>query len=508
MKARIALLAAVASPLGILAACSDSENTVDTAPYTRERLLDPLTCKECHPKHYDEWSGSMHAYASTDPVFRAMNARGQKETNNQLGPFCAKCHAPMALAEGATKDGTDLDSVPGSLQGITCYFCHNVTDVNGTHNNPLLLANDVTMRGGIQKPTKYRGHTAEYSPFFDDSTAESAKFCGSCHDIVVPAHFSGASADVALERTFTEWSSSLFADMTAPNHLTCASSCHMGRERDVPVASPPEKPPMLSRVRHLHDFPGIDTALTDFPHMDDQKRSITDTLNISLRLVACVDPISNSGISITLENLSAGHNFPSGASQDRRMWVEVHGYATTKDADGASVETEVFSSGVVPAGVAATEVDGTWLLRDETLKADGTTPAHTFWDAAIIKQNTISVGQPGGIDKANLNQKGMHFPGGKGRAPTHVTVTVWLEPIGLDVLDDMIDSGFLDKGVRDKMPRFTIIPPAPGNTEPSTVTMDWTLAKARGPKGYPSGLELCLETTQTPSAVTLPPASP
>ena len=32
--------------------------------YSVERLQDPETCRECHPKHYQQWSGSMHAYAA------------------------------------------------------------------------------------------------------------------------------------------------------------------------------------------------------------------------------------------------------------------------------------------------------------------------------------------------------------------------------------------------------------------------------------------------------------
>src|SRR5262245_36528104 len=71
---------------------------------TREELVDSRTCMECHEDHYREWSGSMHAYASDDPVFLAMNARGQRETDGELGDFCVQCHAPMALREGATTD--------------------------------------------------------------------------------------------------------------------------------------------------------------------------------------------------------------------------------------------------------------------------------------------------------------------------------------------------------------------------------------------------------------------
>ena len=68
---------------------------ISTATY----LEDPATCMECHNQHYTEWSGSMHAYASDDPVFVAMNNRGQRETGNQLGTFCVQCHAPVAVRD-------------------------------------------------------------------------------------------------------------------------------------------------------------------------------------------------------------------------------------------------------------------------------------------------------------------------------------------------------------------------------------------------------------------------
>src|ERR1700722_4387364 len=112
--------------------------------FSRDDLLDPKTCNQCHVDHYADWSASMHAYASDDPVFVAMNQRGQRETNGQLGNFCVKCHAPMAVNEGATTDGTNLDSIPQSLHGVTCFYCHTVESVNGTHNDPLALASDIT----------------------------------------------------------------------------------------------------------------------------------------------------------------------------------------------------------------------------------------------------------------------------------------------------------------------------------------------------------------------------
>nr|MBA3457581.1 hypothetical protein [Deltaproteobacteria bacterium] len=117
-----------------LAACDDDK-------YSVERLQDPNTCSTCHPTHFTEWSGSMHAYASTDPVFIAMHKRGQRETGGELGTFCVNCHAPMAVANGTiTSDNVatfDISTLPPAETGITCYFCHNADKVTRDHDNGL-----------------------------------------------------------------------------------------------------------------------------------------------------------------------------------------------------------------------------------------------------------------------------------------------------------------------------------------------------------------------------------
>src|SRR5258708_23827270 len=84
----------------------------------------------------------MHAYAAEDPVFLAMNKRGQRETNGALGDFCVKCHAPVAVQQKLTTDGLNLAQVPAAAKGVTCLFCHSAASVDRTHNNPLTLPAD------------------------------------------------------------------------------------------------------------------------------------------------------------------------------------------------------------------------------------------------------------------------------------------------------------------------------------------------------------------------------
>jgi hypothetical protein len=108
----------------------------------------------------------------------------------------------MAVQQGATRDGLNLDEVPAHLQGVTCYFCHNAVSVGDHFNNDIYRAHNTVMRGGLSDPTPKSAHTSVYSRLHDRNGRESSRLCGSCHDIVTPA--------VRLERTFAEYEASVF----------------------------------------------------------------------------------------------------------------------------------------------------------------------------------------------------------------------------------------------------------------------------------------------------------
>lgn len=407
-----------------------------------EQLLDPAACKDCHPNHYREWSGSMHAYAAEDPVFVAMNARGQRETGGELGTFCADCHAPMAVRMGLTEDGTNLAELPSWARGVTCAFCHSVDAIEGTHNAQLGLASDGVLRGGLRDPAPNPAHAMAYSPLHDRHRIESSDLCGVCHDIVTPA-------GVHLERTYLEWQESIYAEPTVGRQQTCGS-CHMrGRnERAAEIEGAPV------RRRHEHTFAAVDVAITPFPEREAQREAVQRELDPTLVAQVCVVP-GDAGREVwaVLENIAAGHAWPSGSSIDRRAWVELVAY----DGDGAVI----FERGRIPEGEPVrarqeTETD-LWVLGDRGFAEDGT-EVHMFWDVRRIEREVlpaptaVSPLEPGYID-THVTRK---WPLPDGEAPARVELRVHLRPIGLDVLDDLIDSGDLAPEHRDAMPTFTL----------------------------------------------------
>lgn len=454
--------------LALFAACADGpEVPSERAPaLTRAELLDPENCRGCHPLHYREWASSMHAYAARDPVFIAMNRRGQRETSGALGDFCVDCHAPMAVREGATSDGLNLEEVPEHLLGVTCYFCHNAVGVGDHFNNDVELADDTVMRGGLANPAPTDAHGSAYSRFHDRNHRDSSRLCGGCHDIVTPS-------GVRLERTFAEHQASVFWTSDA-GFETCAG-CHMD-ERETP--SPDAAHRDIAPRRHQHLWAGVDVAITDFPDREVQRAAVECQLALSAR-IAAIDHDGFGGFRVRVET-DAGHAQPSGAAQDRRMWVEFIAYAAD--------DSVLFASGDIEDGELEEKPEGDpdhdrslVAFRDRAYDARGE-PTHMFWEAAPSEQH------PDGYRSLLLPPASETMPAHalearyQVPAPTRiarVTARLRIRPIGMDVLQDLVDSNDFDPALLSEMPTFTL----------HGAAVEWTPGTERLRSLWPDDLE-------------------
>jgi hypothetical protein len=377
-----------------------------------------------------------------------MNARGQRETDGGLGAFCVSCHAPMAVRDGKTSDGLNLDSLSSSYRGVTCFFCHTISSVEGSHNAAVTTSGDLVMRGEYDNPVANRAHQSAYSPLHDYNRAESAAMCGACHDIVTPG---GAH----IERTFAEWNASAFS---SPEGNTCgASGCHMVQQTNTPIVQ--NLPGVPRRVVHRHDFPAVDVPLVagdaGADALSPLVASVQSKLADSLSGLLCVTQAG--GIRVILDAVALGHSFPSGASQDRRLWIEVNAYRGTDP-------TPYYSSGHVEAGASPVDVQSgqdpdRWVLRDCMFGADGG-QVSMFWQATgTTDDNALpAIGAFLPDPKAYLSHVEQFFPRepAPGPLPDRVTLNVWLQPVGLDVLSDLVASHDLDPGVVAAMPTFPV----------------------------------------------------
>jgi hypothetical protein len=437
---RAALLLLLAS--ATLAACGPAEKHERDAgaALTREQLLDPQRCKTCHPRHYREWASSMHAYAAEDPVFQAMNRRGQRETQGELGDFCVRCHAPLALREGATSDGLNLDQVPQHLKGVTCYFCHNAIAVGEQFNNHVELANDTTMRAAITDPVPNSAHGSAYSLLQDRNRFDSSALCGGCHDVVTPG-------GVHLERTFLEYRESLFAQ--EGSSFDSCSGCHMPGRREPAASAGP------LRNRHEHLWPGVDTALTEFPDREAQRRAVECDLSLNVRFSE-IRQDGLGGLYVKVES-SAGHGQPSGTALDRRMWLEVVAY----DAD----DEVLFESGTIDDGELEQKPEDSTnfdpnltLYRDWIYDAQGR-EAHMFWEAAAspdYPDGYASLALPAPPTLLAPHALEAHYQMPDFERIARITLRLRMRAVGIDVLQELVRSGDLDESLIAQLPTFTL----------------------------------------------------
>jgi hypothetical protein len=446
MRARSLAVAAIVALSSVAASCSD-DGKAPAVTLTGEALRDPNNCLPCHADQFREWSSSMHAYAAEDPVFIAMNKRMLRETGGASPTFCVGCHAPMAVRLGLTKDGSNLAELPTAVRGVTCYFCHSADAVDGSHNNPLHLSDDGVMRGGIRDPSKSMPHRGGHSNLHDRELPDSSALCGACHDVVTPH-------DAHIERTFEEWKGSLYAK---PGQLSCGK-CHM-EGRDARAAQTEGAP--MRRV-HDHSMPAVDVALTPFFGADVQRTSVQRLLDSTILTKLCVKQTPLGIVAdVTLDNAFAGHKFPSGANQDRRVWVELFAYK-----NGATM----FSSGVVEDRKPASAlVDPTfWLLRDKIFRTDGK-ETHLFWEAARVEPEQL----PAALTNDPLDPTFIHSVTrtyNLAAPPDRVTMRVRMRPLDFDLLDDLVGSGDLDPQLLDKIPTYDL----------ASGTKEWTIARGFG----------------------------
>lgn len=403
----------------------------------------------------------MHAYASYDPVFLAMNRRAQEETAGVLGDFCVRCHAPVATALGLTTDGLNLDVLPASVQGVGCFACHGVEGLDQDHNGALRLADDGILRGGIRVPLAGAPHAAAYSELLDGQQAQSSQLCGACHDVVLPG-------GLELERTYQEWAHSVFGPERATGEaavLTCAG-CHLPQTDEPTVAAGVTSE--SRRAMHDHTTPAVDIALSPFPRTGDaafdraveseHQTRVRALLDTSLAVEICVQllPGQGSALFVTLENASAGHSFPSGAAQDRRAWVQLRALRR---------EQLLFESGQVGPGepVAQLEDDNLWLFMERVFDESDQPTTH-FWNARRSESTLIPAAttfDPAARDFLS-NHVTRRYPRNREVAiagvPDRVEVLVRVSPIGLEILEDLNRSGHLAREVIAAAPTFDLIP--------------------------------------------------
>jgi hypothetical protein len=332
-------------------------------------------CKDCHPNHYNEWRGSIHAYAFVDPI-NTLWMEGLRASlgAEELGQACVQCHSPIGMLTGETPVGFDKENVdPLVKEGINCDACHLMEQASEAAADKAVYHYDVSGKqyGSIMDPAPNDFHSSEGKLFYTQSSA-----CLPCHDFF---NQTGLPAEI----TFTEWLESPYSAMG----LEC-QDCHMETYSGQAAVGGPQRDNL-----HRHDFIGVDIALIDdFPNKAEQRQKIEQLLQNSVTLTVSVPDSAylNSSLQIkaTVKNDRTGHDIPSSVTFVRQMWLEV---TVTSGAD------TIYKSGYFDA-------NGDLMDEHSTLNPNGD-PDLVLFQSALFKN-----GQPGNVVTADSMRIGTIAP--------------------------------------------------------------------------------------------------
>jgi len=282
----------------------------EQALYRLSDFTSAAACSTCHPRHYDEWSGSMHRYASNDPIWRLANNALQASTQGRLGKFCFQCHAGTAFVTGTTVPTFEFSDLPAIVrEGVTCDFCHVLRPPYTTTDQVIQyrLSPGRTKYGTLLDPVPTGYHDHGYDPSYGRS-----EVCRQCHDLIVN--------NVPVEITFTEWQNSPWGAMS----VEC-QQCHMPTYTGQAAVGGP-----IRENLHRHDFVGVDVAITDFPNKAQQRAAVDSLLKNSVTMSLEAPPAApvNDSILIAVHvtNDKTGHNVPTSVFFFRQMWIQVTVY--------------------------------------------------------------------------------------------------------------------------------------------------------------------------------------
>ena len=462
-----------------------------TQPGLMSALEDPSGCSSCHRGNnattlpfmpHSSWGGSMMANATRDPLFwAALDIANQDVAaigKPGVGDYCLRCHTPRGWLDGhVVKNGaggsSGADGEKGcqllghyaaregksnEYSGVDCHVCHRSMP-SGAQGQPGLIGNanlwiddatdctneDGSVYGGPCRrgPYPYTSATDPLQPphgwTYSKYHTQSA-LCGSCHDISTPdtdqgplrtlirADGSDSARPFPIERTYTEWNRSLFAEaifrdgfgdvLRGTPMLVRAQQCqdcHMRASED-PNAKACLQNPAGSRTGNLpvHEFAGANTwvpsiiqneyaAALGSDRPDDYDRTIAaahamlqSSAAVAATLTSYQPPAGATpgalGVRVAVTNLS-GHKLPTGYSEGRRMWlnVQVRDAANLLVAESAAYDANSAVLSEDPQARVYEIQQGIWdtAAHSCAIEANGKQQFHFAINNCVLKDNRI-----------------------------------------------------------------------------------------------------------------------
>jgi len=290
-----------------------SEKILDAETQQKYNYYDnPQVCLGCHIERFQYWERSQMSKAFTGDFFQAQYNKvavvdaERDESVQGIKSGCIGCHSPSAYKAGDTPPSPTnekkIDSFRNQKSGIKlfadrsvfCDFCHTIEDFEDNSPFNHNYVNNATAeidpkRGDLEFP---------WSPYHETARSEiheDATFCGICHNEL---------NDFGIWVKATEIE---YQDGPYPAQNIACQNCHMP-----PISGKPAKMGPPRAENHDHWFGGGFTGFVEG----------AAKIEIAIEKTS-FSPGEKVDFSIKVHHLAPGHKFPSGASEERDVWLHV-----------------------------------------------------------------------------------------------------------------------------------------------------------------------------------------
>src|SRR5579871_34984 len=138
-------------------------------------------CARCHADIAAQWAQSAHRFASfNNPYYAVAVNQFREERGKRASRFCADCHDPWLVADGAIDRAIDSTSIAAQA-GITCLVCHSIDKLMDSRGNGHYgLRVDAIAYSGEAHGKRLR------PPLLGE-----ARLCGTCHKVGLTEEVTG-----------------------------------------------------------------------------------------------------------------------------------------------------------------------------------------------------------------------------------------------------------------------------------------------------------------------------
>jgi hypothetical protein len=210
------------------------------------------------------------------------------------------------------------------------------------------------------------------------------------------------------------------------------------------------------RPVHDHAMPGVDLGAAS----PSQRMLVQEELDPAISSKLCVVPDPGGAeVSVTLENARVGHAWPSGATHDRRAWLEIVAYTgnAVAFASGGVADDEAVTASASPPLV---------LLREQ-LYDDAGKPTLFMWGAQTAQSQLLA---PATADPSHAT---LTATVRVSASVDRVTSRVRVRPLDYDVVNALAASGDLPPAAASGLSTLTV----------GATVLEWT--SDRGPACLP-----------------------